>query len=72
MSNGDLTEIGEKGVNLSGGQRARLRYFSLMKLSLARALYQMADVYLFDDPLSAVDAKVARDIFSNAIKDFIF
>ncbi|CAD8082317.1 unnamed protein product [Paramecium sonneborni] len=61
---GDKTEIGEKGTNLSGGQKARL--------SLARALYQMADLYLFDDPLSAVDSKVANKIFDNAIKDFIF
>ncbi|CAD8162932.1 unnamed protein product [Paramecium octaurelia] len=61
---GDKTEIGEKGANLSGGQRARL--------SLARALYSMADLYLFDDPLSAVDSKVAGKIFDNAIKDFIF
>ncbi|CAD8093269.1 unnamed protein product [Paramecium sonneborni] len=61
---GDKTEIGEKGTNLSGGQKARL--------SLARALYQMADLYLFDDPLSAVDSKVASKIFDFAIKDFIF
>ncbi|CAD8178676.1 unnamed protein product [Paramecium pentaurelia] len=61
---GDKTEIGEKGANLSGGQRARL--------SLARALYSQADLYLFDDPLSAVDSKVAGKIFDNAIKDFIF
>ncbi|CAD8100101.1 unnamed protein product [Paramecium sonneborni] len=61
---GDKTEIGEKGANLSGGQRARL--------SLARALYSQADLYLFDDPLSAVDSKVAGKIFDSAIKDFIF
>lgn len=64
MQDGDLTEIGEKGANLSGGQRARL--------SLARALYSLSDIYLLDDPLSAVDAKVARKIFSYAIKEFIF
>lgn len=44
----DFTEIGEKGTTLSGGQKVRL--------SLARALYQLADIYLLDDPLSAVDA----------------
>lgn len=45
---GDLTEIGEKGINLSGGQKQRV--------SLARAVYQDADVYYLDDPLSAVDS----------------
>lgn len=49
-----------KGVNLSGGQKQRV--------SCARAVYQMADVYFFDDPLSAVDAHVGRSIFSNCIK----
>lgn len=52
---GDLTMIGDRGVNLSGGQKARI--------SLARALYADADLYLFDDPLSAVDPKVAKKIF---------
>ena len=51
----DLTEIGEKGVNMSGGQRARV--------ALARAAYSHADIYLLDDPLSAVDAKVAKKLF---------
>ncbi|CAD8078629.1 unnamed protein product [Paramecium primaurelia] len=64
FQDGDKTQIGEKGANLSGGQRARL--------SLARALYSLADLYLFDDPLSAVDSKVARKIFTYAIKEFIF
>ncbi|KAJ2854988.1 ATPase-like protein [Coemansia erecta] len=49
---GDMTEIGSNGVNLSGGQKVRL--------ALARALYLNADVYLFDDLLSAVDARVER------------
>ncbi len=57
---GDLSEIGEKGNNLSGGQKARL--------ALARAVYSQADIYLLDDPLSAVDPKVARSIFGNAIE----
>ena len=53
--NSDLTEIGEKGINMSGGQRARV--------ALARAIYSQADIYLLDDPLSAVDAKVAKRLF---------
>ncbi|KAG5177321.1 P-loop containing nucleoside triphosphate hydrolase protein [Tribonema minus] len=57
---GDRTEIGEKGINLSGGQKQRV--------SLARAAYADADVYVFDDPLSAVDAHVARHIFERCIK----
>ena len=57
---GDLSEIGEKGNNLSGGQKARL--------ALARAVYSQADIYLLDDPLSAVDPKVARSIYANAIE----
>ena len=52
---GDLTLIGERGVGLSGGQRSRL--------SLARALYRNADVYLLDDPLGAVDPSVCRHLF---------
>lgn len=55
MPNGDATLIGDRGVSLSGGQRARV--------SLARALYIDADVYLLDDPLSAVDAAVSRHLF---------
>ena len=49
---GDLALIGERGATLSGGQKARL--------ALARAVYADADVYMLDDPLSAVDTKVAR------------
>ncbi len=53
---GDLTEIGEKGINLSGGQKQRV--------SVARAVYCGGDVYMFDDPLSAVDAHVGAHMFS--------
>ena len=56
---GDLTTIGERGVVLSGGQRARV--------SMARALYSDADIYLLDDPLSSVDAQVGTHIFENYI-----
>ncbi len=52
MDKGEKTIIGEKGINLSGGQRARV--------GLARALYSDAQIYLLDDPLSAVDANVAK------------
>ncbi|KAJ2335985.1 Multidrug resistance-associated protein 1 [Coemansia sp. RSA 2681] len=55
----DLTLIGEHGVNISGGQRARL--------ALARTVYSRADVYILDDPLSAVDAHVKRHILDNVI-----
>lgn len=58
-SGGDSTEIGEKGINLSGGQKQRV--------SLARAVYNDADVYFLDDPLSAVDAHVGKHIFENVI-----
>ncbi|CAF0850567.1 unnamed protein product [Rotaria sordida] len=56
---GDLLMIGDKGINLSGGQKARI--------SLARALYADADLYLLDDPLAAVDPKVAKNIFDQCI-----
>lgn len=56
---GDQTEIGEKGINLSGGQKQRV--------SLARSVYQEADVYLLDDPLSAVDSHVGKHIFEEVI-----
>eukprot|EP00741_Cyanophora_paradoxa_P011330 tig00020554_g10943.t1 len=56
---GHETEIGEKGINLSGGQKQRV--------SLARAVYADADVYLFDDPLSAVDPHVGRHLFEKCI-----
>lgn len=59
LTGGDMTEIGEKGINLSGGQKQRV--------SIARAVYAQADVYLLDDPLSAVDAHVGRHIFDHVI-----
>ncbi|KAJ2065106.1 ABC transporter C member 13 [Coemansia sp. S146] len=55
----DLTMIGERGINISGGQRARL--------ALARTVYSQADIYILDDPLSAVDAHVKRHILDNVI-----
>ncbi|MCL7030092.1 hypothetical protein MKW94_016063, partial [Papaver nudicaule] len=55
----DLTEIGERGINLSGGQKQRIQ--------LARALYQDADIYLLDDPFSAVDALTAISIFNEYV-----
>lgn len=57
--NGDQTVVGDKGIQCSGGQRARL--------GLARAVYRDADVLIADDPLSAVDAKVGRQIFHEAL-----
>lgn len=56
---GDLTLVGEKGVTLSGGQKARV--------GLARALYADASVYLLDDPLSAVDPHVGRELFDKLV-----
>uniref|UniRef100_K3X5W9 Uncharacterized protein n=1 Tax=Globisporangium ultimum (strain ATCC 200006 / CBS 805.95 / DAOM BR144) TaxID=431595 RepID=K3X5W9_GLOUD len=60
LPGGDMTEIGEKGINLSGGQRTRV--------AIARAVYQNADIYILDDILSAVDSHVGHDIFTNCIK----
>lgn len=60
FSHGDQTYIGERGVNLSGGQKARV--------SLARAFYSQSDIYLLDDPFAALDSRVARDIFDRVIK----
>lgn len=59
LPDGDRTEIGEKGINLSGGQKQRV--------SLARAVYQDADLYILDDPLSAVDSHVGKHIFSKCL-----
>lgn len=54
---GDMTEIGEKGINLSGGQKARI--------SLARAVYANSDIIMMDDPISALDANVRKKIFKH-------
>uniref|UniRef100_A0A8C9ZYF9 ATP-binding cassette, sub-family C (CFTR/MRP), member 2 n=1 Tax=Sander lucioperca TaxID=283035 RepID=A0A8C9ZYF9_SANLU len=59
LPGGDLTEIGEKGINLSGGQKQRV--------SLARAVYSQSDIYLLDDPLSAVDSHVGKHLFDKVI-----
>ncbi|XP_017023787.2 probable multidrug resistance-associated protein lethal(2)03659 [Drosophila kikkawai] len=63
LPRGDLTVVGERGVSLSGGQKARV--------SLARAVYRKADIYLLDDPLSAVDTHVGKHIFDRCIRDFL-
>lgn len=55
FSHGDQTIIGDRGINLSGGQKQRVQ--------LARALYQDADIYLLDDPFSAVDAQTGSELF---------
>lgn len=59
LPEGDLTKIGERGINLSGGQKARI--------GLARAVYQDKDILLMDDPISALDAEVRKNIFRNVI-----
>ena len=61
LKGGDLTEIGEKGINLSGGQKARV--------SLARAVYAEYNIYLMDDPISALDANVKQKVFENVFWD---
>ena len=60
---GDATEIGERGINLSGGQK--------MRVALARAMYSQAQVYLLDDPLAAVDAHVAEIIWTRGIRGLL-
>ncbi|KAL7271985.1 ATP-binding cassette glutathione S-conjugate transporter ycf1 [Rhizina undulata] len=59
LPDGDETEVGEKGISLSGGQKSRL--------TLARAVYARADIYLLDDPLSAVDQHVGRHLIDNVL-----
>ncbi|KAK4879108.1 hypothetical protein RN001_007254 [Aquatica leii] len=60
---GDSTTVGERGASLSGGQKARI--------NLARAVYKNADIYLLDDPLSAVDTHVGKQIFEECIQTFL-
>ncbi|ALC42695.1 CG10505 [Drosophila busckii] len=60
---GDATMLGERGINLSGGQKARI--------SLARAVYREADIYLFDDPLAAVDAQVGKLLMEQCLQRFL-
>lgn len=60
---GDRTIVGERGASLSGGQKARI--------SLARAVYRKADIYLLEDPLSAVDSHVGKHLFEQCIRDFL-
>ncbi|XP_024189456.1 putative ABC transporter C family member 15 isoform X2 [Rosa chinensis] len=59
FSSGDLTEIGERGINMSGGQKQRIQ--------IARAVYQDADIYLLDDPFSAVDAHTGTQLFEDCM-----
>ena len=63
LEGGDLTEIGEKGVNLSGGQKVRI--------SLARTVYSDPDIYLFDDPISALDANIGKKIMNDLIIKYL-
>lgn len=60
---GDKTLVGEKGKALSGGQKARI--------NLARCIYKKADIYLLDDPLSAVDANVGKHLYDRCVKGFL-
>ena len=59
LPGGDQIEIGEKGINLSGGQKQRI--------NMARAVYSNSNLYLMDDPLSAVDSHVGKHIFEKVI-----
>lgn len=63
FSHGDQTIIGDRGINLSGGQKQRVQ--------LARALYQDADIYLLDDPFSAVDAHTGTELFKVRLADYV-
>lgn len=63
MSHKDQTQLGEKGINLSGGQKARI--------SIARALYQDSEIYILDDPISAVDVNVGKHLVVNCFQKYL-
>ncbi|XP_063908439.1 probable multidrug resistance-associated protein lethal(2)03659 isoform X2 [Zophobas morio] len=63
LPHGDKTLVGERGKSLSGGQKARI--------NLARCIYKKADIYLLDDPLSAVDSNVGRHLYDKCVKEFL-
>eukprot|EP01132_Coremiostelium_polycephalum_P004289 gene4289-5364_t len=63
LPSGDLCEIGERGINLSGGQK--------MRVSIARSLYTDADIYLFDDPLASLDVGVSHKLFHQALRTLV-
>jgi ATP-binding cassette subfamily C (CFTR/MRP) protein 4 len=63
MRHGENTIMGDSGCNISGGQKARI--------SLARALYEDADIYLLDNPISALDSKISQKIIENVVKGFL-
>jgi ATP-binding cassette, subfamily C (CFTR/MRP), member 1 len=63
LAAGEMTEIGERGINLSGGQKARL--------CLARAVYRNPDIILMDDPISALDSIVKRKVFNQVFNGLL-
>ncbi|XP_017768861.1 PREDICTED: multidrug resistance-associated protein 4-like [Nicrophorus vespilloides] len=63
FDNGDMTIVGDRGASLSGGQKARI--------NLARAVYRDSDIYLLDDPLSAVDIHVAKHLYQHCLNGFL-
>ena len=63
FKSGDMTQVSDKGSNLSGGQKTRI--------TIARAVYSNSDIYLFDDPLSALDSHVGEAIFNGLIKNYL-